>query len=209
LADLGAGEPGNASQAAFAYLHGPAAPFDPADQLTAQVLAWFTGYGGVAASSNGYSLPVDHVWYDQHPDWFRRPHHDYPAVDIPVPAGTPVYAVTSSTVIAADEEGGATDCGHDVRLRDAMGIVYTYCHGNEVLVSVGEQVATGQVILRSGWSGHVLPAGPAGAHLHFQINVPGRTSSSCPQPALAAWAAGRTIDLQALTTSGCVSGGGP
>jgi murein DD-endopeptidase MepM/ murein hydrolase activator NlpD len=207
LADLGADDPSTLDRATFAYLYGPAVPFDPADALTTQVLARSASYGGVVAASDGYTLPVDQAWYDQHPDWFERPHHDYPAVDIPVPAGTPVYAVTSSTVIAADEAGGTTDCGHDVRLRDLAGTIYTYCHGSEVFVSVGQQVATGQLILRSGWSGHVAPAGPAGAHLHFQINLPGHASSSCPQPALAAWAIGESIDLQTLPTTGCVSGG--
>ena len=208
LAGLGATQPGRAAQAVFAYLHGPAVPVDPADRLTAQTMSWFAAYGGDGVASAGYVLPVDRSWFEQHRDWFQRPHHDYPAVDIPVPAGTPVYAVTEATVIAADEGGGDTDCGHDVRLRDATGAVYTYCHGSAVLVSVGQHVVAGQLILRSGWSGHVLPAGPGGAHLHFQINLPGRSSSSCPQPALSAWADGRTIDLQSLPTQGCVSGAG-
>jgi murein DD-endopeptidase MepM/ murein hydrolase activator NlpD len=152
-------------------------------------------------------LPVDLTWYNQHRDWFGRPHHDYPAVDIPVPTGTPVYAVASSTVIATDEAGGTTDCGHDVRLRDDTGTIFTYCHGSAVLVSSGQRVAPRQLIMRSGWSGHVVPTGPSGAHLHFQINLPGHPSSSCPQPALAAWAAGEGIDLQTLPSTGCVSGG--
>jgi murein DD-endopeptidase MepM/ murein hydrolase activator NlpD len=127
-------------------------------------------------------------------------------VDIPVPAGTPVYAVVSGTVTVADEAGGQTACGHDVVLQDDEGIVYTYCHGSQVLVNPGARVTTGQLIMRSGWSGAVVPSGPAGAHLHFQINLPGRSSSSCPQPALAAWAAGRDADLRQLPSAGCVSG---
>ncbi len=207
LADLGAGRPDGLTQAVFAYLHGPTTALDPADRVTAEVLERSADYGDGVSAGDGYTLPLDRRWYTQHPDWFARPHHDYPAVDIPVPAGTQVFAVTSSTVIAADESGGGTECGHDVRLRDPAGDVYTYCHGSQVLVSVGQRVAAGQVIMRSGWSGHVLPSGPAGAHLHFQINLAGHAGSSCPHAALVAWAAGRQIDLRSLAATGCVSGG--
>jgi murein DD-endopeptidase MepM/ murein hydrolase activator NlpD len=166
------------------------------------------GAGSPVSGSPGAArtLPVDRSWYDQHPDWFQRPHHDYPAVDIPVPAGTPVFSVGAGTVVAADDAGGSTACGHDVLVRDQIGVTFTYCHGSQVLVAKGQPVAAGQLLLRSGWSGAVVPAGPAGAHLHFQINVPGIASTSCPQPALAAWAAGRDMDLRQLPTTGCVSG---
>jgi murein DD-endopeptidase MepM/ murein hydrolase activator NlpD len=164
--------------------------------------------GGVppGATGSGHVLPVDRSWYEQHPDWFQRPHHDYPAVDIPVPAGTPVFAVAAGTVVAADDAGGTTSCGHDVLVGDANGVTFTYCHGSQVLVIKGQPVAAGQLLLRSGWSGAVVPSGPAGAHLHFQINLPGVSSTSCPQPALAAWASGRDVDLRQLPTTGCVSG---
>jgi murein DD-endopeptidase MepM/ murein hydrolase activator NlpD len=164
--------------------------------------------GGVppGATGGGHVLPVDRSWYEQHPDWFQRPHHDYPAVDIPVPAGTPVFAVAAGTVVAADDAGGTTSCGHDVLVGDANGVTFTYCHGSQVLVIKGQPVAAGQLLLRSGWSGAVVPSGPAGAHLHFQINLPGVSSTSCPQPALAAWASGRDVDLRQLPTTGCVSG---
>jgi murein DD-endopeptidase MepM/ murein hydrolase activator NlpD len=155
---------------------------------------------------SGFVLPVDRTWYDGHPDWFARPHHDYPAVDIPVPAGTAVYAVTAGTIVGADEAGGTTTCGHDIRLRDGSGVTFTYCHGSRVAVTAGQQVVSGQLIMWSGWSGAVVPAGPGGAHLHFQINVPGLASTSCPQPALAAWANGQSVDLRQLPTTGCVSG---
>lgn len=45
--------------------------------------------GCPSSNLTGYALPVDRYWYEQHPDWFSRPHHDYPAIDIPVPTGTP------------------------------------------------------------------------------------------------------------------------
>ncbi|HET7720963.1 MAG TPA: glucosaminidase domain-containing protein, partial [Acidimicrobiales bacterium] len=51
-----------------------------------------------AEVTDGYSLPVDPVWYQQHPTWFSKPHHDYPAADIPVPTGTLLYATTAGTI---------------------------------------------------------------------------------------------------------------
>ena len=168
-------------------------------------LAAPTTAAGVGARAS-YVLPVDPSWFQAHPDWLVRPHHDFPAIDIPVPEGTAVVAVTAGQVVASDEAAGTTSCGHDVRLLGGDGVVYTYCHGSQVLVSIGQPVAAGQLIMRSGWSGNVVPSGPAGAHLHFQIDIPGHAGPVCPQPALTAWAAGQRYDPRRLPASGCVAG---
>ena len=124
-----------------------------------------------------YALPVAQSWWVQHPDWFTKPHHDYPAADIPVPAGTPVMSVTAGVVTVSDTGG---DCGHGVIMAGDDGATYTYCHGSSDLVTAGQRVATGQLIMLSGWSGNVEPAGPGGAHLHFQINIPERGRHRLP-----------------------------
>jgi lysophospholipase L1-like esterase len=150
-----------------------------------------------------YALPVAQTWYVQHPDWFTKPHHDYAAADIPVPTGTPVVAATAGVVIVSDTGG---DCGHGVIVAGDDGATYTYCHGSSDLVTSGQRVATGQLLMLSGWSGNVEPAGPGGAHLHFQINIPNVAGTVCPQPALVAWADSATIDVHALPSTGCADG---
>ncbi|MFZ1484396.1 MAG: phage tail tip lysozyme, partial [Candidatus Saccharimonadales bacterium] len=52
-----------------------------------------TAAGSANISKNGYSLPLDQKFYDSNPRWFTKPHHDYPAADIPVGTGTKVYAM--------------------------------------------------------------------------------------------------------------------
>jgi len=72
--------------------------------------------GDVAVSGN-YALPLERHWYDEHPEWFTRPHHDYPAIDIPVPVGTPLYAVTDGVVVGtptgASRASGPSACSQE------------------------------------------------------------------------------------------------
>ena len=107
----------------------------------------------------------------------------------------------TSGVVAVSDTGG--DCGHGVIVAGDDGATYTYCHGSSDLVTAGQRVTTGQLIMLSGWSGNVEPAGPGGAHLHFQINIPNVAGTVCPQSALVAWADSSTIDVHALPSQGC------
>src|SRR5205823_328137 len=54
-------------------------------------------------------------------------HHDYPAVDIAAPEGSPVYALADAVVL---NEWHAPDprCGIGMTVRAADGQVWTYCH---------------------------------------------------------------------------------
>lgn len=123
-----------------------------------------------------YSLPLDQHWYDEHPEWFSRPHHDYPAVDIPVPVGTPIYAVTSGVIAGTPASG---KCGIGIVLDGDDGARYTYCHGKPGTQSVktGERVRPGQHILSSASTGN-----STGPHLHFSIEIEGK--KLCPGPLL-------------------------
>lgn len=158
------------------------------------------GLTGAPVGADGYSLPVDRVWYERHPGWFSKPHHDYPASDIPVPGGTPIYAMVSGVVTAAPVGGR---CGLGVSYRGDDGLSYVACHGSDGgrLVGPGDRVAAGQLIMHSSWTGNVSPPGPGGTHLHQGVRRNG--VEVCPQPMFAAIHDGGAVDLGALPASGC------
>lgn len=149
-----------------------------------------------------YSLPVDRTWYDQQPDWFTKPHHDYPAADIPVPEGTPIYSMTAGTVIVAPA-GDA--CGLGVIIESPEGHQYTYCHGSDggavEGARQGDVVKAGQLIMHSSWTGNVIPPSPQGTHLHLGIRVSG--NSVCPQDLFVGIVNGAIPAVNSLPTGGC------
>jgi murein DD-endopeptidase MepM/ murein hydrolase activator NlpD len=156
---------------------------------------------GAAVSADGYSLPVDRVWYDQYTRWFTKPHHDYPAADIPVPEATPVYAMVSGVVTAAPVGGR---CGLGVSYQGDDGLSYVACHGSDggLVVGPGDRISAGQVIMHSSWTGNVSPPGPGGTHLHQGVRRNG--VQLCPQPMFRAIAEGRPVEIESLPSSGCV-----
>lgn len=161
--------------------------------------AAFTGAGlcpaGDLAMSGDYALPLERHWYDEHPEWFTRPHHDYPAVDIPVPTGTPTFAVTNGVVISTPTSGR---CGIGVVLNGDDGAQYTYCHGQPGThaVATGDRVTVGQHLMDSASTGN-----SNGPHLHFAIKVDG--TARCPQSMLVGIFGGAVPGPAMLPTSGC------
>jgi murein DD-endopeptidase MepM/ murein hydrolase activator NlpD len=158
------------------------------------------GITGSPVNADGYSLPVDRIWYERHPEWFSKPHHDYPAADIPVPEGTPVYAMVSGMVTSAPVGGR---CGLGVSYRGDDGLSYVACHGSDggQLVTPGARVSAGQLIMHSSWTGNVQPPGPGGTHLHQGVRRNG--DEVCPQTLFAVIAESRPIDIAALPSGGC------
>ncbi|QYG91792.1 peptidoglycan DD-metalloendopeptidase family protein [Iamia sp. SCSIO 61187] len=128
---------------------------------------------GDLALAGDYALPVERRWYDEHPEWFTKPHHDYPAADIPVPTGTPLYAVTNGVVVSTPTSGR---CGIGVILNGDDGAQYTYCHGlpGSHAITTGDRVTVGQYLMDSASTGN-----STGPHLHFAIKVDG--TARCPQ----------------------------
>ncbi|GAA3628874.1 peptidoglycan DD-metalloendopeptidase family protein [Microlunatus ginsengisoli] len=115
--------------------------------------------------------------------------------DFPAPAGTPVYAVTDGTVIRSESitttgicttlpicGGTRISYGNLIVIRLASGgdITAWYAHLSERRVRVGQVVRAGQIIGTVGYQGHVIPAGPRGAHLHFEIRRGGTPVDPLP-----------------------------
>jgi murein DD-endopeptidase MepM/ murein hydrolase activator NlpD len=137
------------------------------------------------------------------------PHHDYPAVDLMMPAGTPVFAATSGVVartthFAANwfrdgcpHEGCAT-CGMGITIHNTDGLRHTYCHNSVIYVHDGDQVTAGQHIADSGDTGR---SSAPHEHLEFRIG----NIRYCPQPLLDALYNNETIipAPTSLPTSGC------
>ncbi|WP_436970813.1 peptidoglycan DD-metalloendopeptidase family protein [Micromonospora rifamycinica] len=123
---------------------------------------------------------------------YDDPHHDYPAVDIGVPTGTPALAVASGTV----QTFYNASCGNGATLT-ALGAVFTYCHFSAHRVGSGAQVSAGQQIGDTGNTGN-----STGPHLHLAIQVGG--GSRCPQPwLLAVYDGAAPPPVTSLPTSGC------
>lgn len=144
---------------------------------------------------DGYALPVDRRWYDEHPSWFTKPHHDYPAADVPVPTGTPIYSMTGGSVTATPTSGR---CGIGVVIDGNDGARYTYCHGlpGSTTVVPGDRVEAGQQVMLSASTGN-----STGPHLHLGIRVDGE--NRCPQPLLVAIAEDLGPAPLTLPASGC------
>lgn len=153
--------------------------------------------GGSGEVIGGYSLPVDKHWYDEHPEWFSKPHHDYPAADIPVPVGTNAYSMTDGTITSAPVGG---DCGQGVEIDAGNGLIFKYCHGSDggavQGAKKGDKVVAGQLIMHTASTGE-----SSGPHLHVEIKVNGQ--ARCPQSLFKSIADGSPADPKSLPASGC------
>jgi murein DD-endopeptidase MepM/ murein hydrolase activator NlpD len=85
--------------------------------------------------------------------------------DLAAPIGTPVYAASDGSVLAA---GPANGYGRWVKLAHPGGIATAYGHINTWTVTVGQAVQAGQLIAYSGNEGR-----STGPHLHFETHTAG------------------------------------
>ncbi|MEK6597624.1 MAG: M23 family metallopeptidase [Gemmatimonadota bacterium] len=106
-----------------------------------------------SAFSSMRTHPVLHV---------ARPHE---GIDVTAPAGTPIEAPATGTVVKAGWENGY---GNMVEVDHGYGIVTLYAHASRLVVQRGQRVQRGQVIGFVGRSG--LAVGP---HLHYEVHVNG------------------------------------
>ena len=157
------------------------------------VWQWLTGSS--APGSGRYGLPLAKSALPR--SEYDDPHHDYPAIDLPVGTGTPAYAVTNGTVAIVND----SSCGRGVVITDSAGIRFIYCHFSAWSVSAGQTVTLGQRVGSTGNTGNTT-----GPHLHFGIKTP--TVSRCPQTFLLALYDGVTPPNPAtLPTTGCFTTG--
>lgn len=97
-----------------------------------------------------------------HPLLRKRRMHS--GIDFGIPPGTAVHAAAEGVVRRASDDAVS---GKLLLLDHGSGVSTLYCHNESLLVSVGDRVAAGQLIARSGNSG--LSTGP---HLHYQVDLP-------------------------------------
>ncbi|WP_349362122.1 M23 family metallopeptidase [Streptomyces sp. H27-C3] len=88
-------------------------------------------------------------------------HHT--GIDLAVPRGTPVYAVSAGTVVLAQWSG---DYGNAVTVRMPDGHYAVYGHRNRIRTHNGARIPTGARIADSGSTGRAT-----GPHLHLEIRA--------------------------------------
>ncbi|MFH8802695.1 M23 family metallopeptidase [Streptomyces sp. NPDC017936] len=93
-------------------------------------------------------------------------------LDFAAPTGTLIKAVHSGTITSAGWDGSY---GYKTVLTLDDGTEIWYAHQSSISVSVGQKVATGDVIGRVGATGNVT-----GAHLHLEVHPGGSASGIDP-----------------------------
>ena len=110
--------------------------------------------------SFGYrTVPEGVAWQQSQKRVFHR------GVDLEAEEGSAVLAVADGTVTVSTSD---LIYGEQITIRHADGMLTTYSHLSERLVSEGDSVRQGQIIGRSGATGWVT-----GPHLHLDVQVNG------------------------------------
>ncbi len=87
-------------------------------------------------------------------------------IDFRAPVGTKIHATGPGTVITAARTGGY---GNMVEIDHGNGITTRYAHLSSILVNVGDKIATGDAIAKSGSTGR-----STGPHLHYEVRLHGQ-----------------------------------
>ena len=137
-------------------------PADAAPEPAAQLQYVFPLEDADAAvlDSFGYrTVPEGVAWQQSQKRVFHR------GVDLEAEEGSAVLAVADGTVTVSTSD---LIYGEQITIRHADGMLTTYSHLSERLVSEGDSVRQGQIIGRSGATGWVT-----GPHLHLDVQVNG------------------------------------
>ncbi|HEY2748179.1 MAG TPA: M23 family metallopeptidase [Polyangia bacterium] len=92
----------------------------------------------------------------------RRDGRAHEGIDLAVAEDTPVRAACDGVVAYAGD--GMRGYGNVVILQHGGALATVYAHNRALAVRVGETVARGQIIARSGQTGHATAP-----HLHFEV----------------------------------------
>ena len=98
--------------------------------------------------------------------------HWYNAIDFShkgYACGKPIYAVAGGEILRV-KYGYNKGAGNYVRILHFNGVVTHYGHLSKALVVPGQKVSQGDIIGLMGYSGHTIPSGPAGCHVHFGVS---------------------------------------
>jgi murein DD-endopeptidase MepM/ murein hydrolase activator NlpD len=90
--------------------------------------------------------------------------HGYNAIDLAAPAGTPIVAAASGSVILSKNYGWNGGYGKYVVIKHNNGTQTLYAHNSSNIVSQGQYVVQGQVIGYTGSTGK-----STGPHVHFEV----------------------------------------
>ena len=117
---------------------------------------------GAPSYSSGYVFPVGGgpgIVFASHT------HHDYPAVDIAAPLGSPLYALADSVVLRSWSMPDP-QCGIGLTLQAFDGQVWTYCHLSVLDANIvpGASLSAGEPVGLVGATGDAT-----GPHLHLQL----------------------------------------
>ncbi|MBQ7740935.1 MAG: peptidoglycan DD-metalloendopeptidase family protein [Eubacterium sp.] len=120
----------------------------------------------INAKGNGqFCYPTDYRTISSY--FYRHSGAFHGALDFPCPVGSNVYAGDAGTVIDATTGWGG-GYGNRVFIDHHNGFVTIYGHNSRLLVREGQTVKRGQLIAKSGNTGH-----STGPHCHFEVRKNG------------------------------------
>jgi murein DD-endopeptidase MepM/ murein hydrolase activator NlpD len=142
-------------------------------EIQAEIAATLAATGSVPlpagpirdGSGSGLIWPVDGPVVSGFGMRWGRMHE---GVDIAVPAGTPIRAAASGTVVLLQSEAESGGYGNFTCLDHGGGLSTCYAHQSSFAVGSGQSVSQGDVIGYVGCTGHCL-----GDHLHFEVRING------------------------------------
>jgi murein DD-endopeptidase MepM/ murein hydrolase activator NlpD len=121
--------------------------------------------GPIRYGSGQFIWPVDGPVVSGFGERWGRMHE---GIDIAVPAGTPIRAAASGSVVLLQSEAESGGYGNFTCLDHGGGLQTCYAHQSSFAVGSGQSVSQGDVIGYVGCTGHCF-----GDHLHFEVRIGG------------------------------------